>query len=214
MRILRVAVVIVPILATAWVDLVQHNAQHARPHRPQLLEGLLYGGQFCDTRFDHQNDPIHSRCQGCGIRHCQQGRGVDQNQVKILAQSIEDLRHFLRGEQLSRVGRQGPGGDDPQARDGVELDRARQMLPRLDEQISQACAVEQSEFAMDVRPAKVGVDQHHFSFSLGKDHSHVGRDGGLSLLRRWTGNHDPVQRFVNSREGDVGAQRPEGFSRR
>ena len=94
----------------------------------------------------------------------------------------DEVRGAATGEQLRRVGRRGPGGEDlERVEPGHGLHRVFEAA-LAEEHRGEAHRVREVEEVVHAWPAKVAVDQHHAEAGAGERHRHVRAGGGLAVL--------------------------------
>lgn len=153
--------------------------------------------------------------QDHGVGHRHGGRRVEDHHVGRRLQFLQHLLRPARAQQLGRVGRQRAAGQHPQTLDLCPL-HVFLHVPRIgDHQVAEAALVGQSEQAVQVGAAQVGVHQDHPLAVLGQADGQVSRRQGLALGGAGAGDQQALEGPVAPRrELDVGAQGAEGLGGR
>ena len=165
-----------------------------------------------------------------GVGHRQHRRGVDQHDVVFRAHRAQELGHGAGGQELRRVGRDGPGLDDVQVveaggrHDVFHLEAAHQDVGHgadavapariADQDVAQTGLALDAEEPVDARAAQVGADQQRLLAVLGHGEREVHDGGGLALLQRGAGDHQHLAAALQPRELDVRAQGAVGLGHR
>ena len=139
------------------------------------------------------------------VGHREQRRGVDDDDVRRLAQRQQQVRHRLGAEQLAGVRRGRPAGQHQQRLVAPALHHVAH-LHVADQHVGQADAGVQAQVLVDLRAAQVGVDQQHPPARLGERDGQVAGEGGLALALQGAGHRDDAGRLVDVHEAQVGPQ--------
>ena len=184
---------------------VEHTAE--QPHRDRLQRvgglGRRSGTGTPPTGNEQRTVGLHRHHHRVGDR--QQRRGVDDHDVGAVAQALQQIRHRLRAEQLTRVGRHGAGRQHQQ-----------RLLPPWLYDIADAHLTEQHlgqpgggfqpELPGHPWRAQVGVDQQHPPAGFGQRDGEVAGEAGASLPRTGAADRDDPGRFGDVDEAQVGAE--------
>ena len=174
---------------------------------------MVHAAPRADLGVRNEQHPVHERPERQRVGHQEDGGGVDDDEVRHLAQLHQELAHLFGLQQLGGAGGNGTRRHDPEV---LHL-RVLQGLPRLDlagEHVRQAHRVLQIEEPVDPRLAEVGRNQDDPLVRVGQRHGEVGRRGGLALARRWAHDHEGLHPALDGGEHDAGSKRPVGLGDR
>src|SRR5207248_219616 len=105
-----VAVAIAIAIALLLVRTGDDEAEDLRRHRRELTRQPVEHGAADELQPRGDEDAVHLRAERGRVTDREHGRRVDQDDVRALPQSLQDVVQSLRSDELARIGRNGPRG--------------------------------------------------------------------------------------------------------
>ena len=160
----------------------------------------------------HVNGSVGNGAKQAGIRHGQQRRRIDDDEISTLAQLGQEILHPLGTKKLGRVRGNTPSSQHLKtlglgSHQGViQTHIARKYLGESD---ARFC----TEGLVLHRTAHIGINEDDLLAGLCHDDGEVCRNGRLSFTRVGRGDHDSARRIVDVGEPQVGAKLTESLTR-
>ena len=209
-----VVVVIVPV-AVAFVllgDAVQDYAQDVGVAGLQAFLGFLHFFGTDQAGADHQHHAVGQVAHQGGIRHGQYGRQVDEYVVVVLGGLIQQVVELFTADELGRVGRHGPAGQQIQVGEHIGVQHLGQG-DALGQAVGDSLVDDAEDLVLHGLP-QVAVHQQHLLAVLGHGEGQVGNGGALPFSGHAGREADELQGVPGLGELQVRADGPIGFRQR